>query len=378
MTEEKLIEFLRKCVSDGASDVFFQVGSPPCAKVNGNVLPVDQHVLTEKDLASLVDIMFAVSGKNGESRRTDVLDEVGDDDFSFVAPGVARFRVNVFHQRGALGIVLRTVSFRIPDYQDIHIPEAVMGLMHQQTGMIIVCGPTGSGKSTTLACMIDSVNHSKAAHIVTIEDPIEYYHENDKCLITQREVGIDAKSFDSALRASLRQAPDIILLGEMRDYETIRTAITAAETGHLVLATLHTSDAISTVDRIVDIFPANQQPQIRTQLASVLKAVVAQRLVQTVRGDVMPVFEIMISNLAIRTLIRENQTHQITSILSSNRDTEMVSMDESLMRLYQDGIIADETVLNTCTNYELMSRKLKETPRPQGERRKFDNRGFRR
>ena len=294
------------------------------------------------------------SGGRSEER---VLNE-GDDDFSFAVPGVSRFRANIFRQRGSLAGVIRVVRFELPDADALHLPKEIMDVSRMTKGMVLVTGPAGSGKSTTLACIIDAINESREAHVITLEDPIEYLHRHKKSVVTQREIATDTSSYVTGLRASLRQAPDVILLGEMRDYETISIAMTAAETGHLILSTLHTIGAANTIDRVIDAFPPAQQQQIRTQLSMVLNAVISQQLVPTVDGGVQPVFEIMFLNNAIRNMIRESKIHQIDGIIATSQEEGMISMDNSLIRLFRQGVISRETAVTYSSNGELMERKL--------------------
>ena len=286
-----------------------------------------------------------------------VLNE-GDDDFSFAVPGVSRFRANIFRQRGSLAGVIRVVRFELPDAGALHLPREIVDISRMTKGMVLVTGPAGSGKSTTLACIIDAINEAREAHVITLEDPIEYLHRHKKSVVTQREIATDTGSYVTGLRASLRQAPDVILLGEMRDYETISIAMTAAETGHLILSTLHTIGAANTIDRVIDAFPPAQQQQIRTQLSMVLNAVISQQLVPTVDGGVQPVFEIMFLNNAIRNMIRESKIHQIDGIIATSQEEGMVSMDNSLIRLFRQGTITKETAVTYSSNGELMERKL--------------------
>ena len=283
----------------------------------------------------------------------------GDDDFSFAKAGLARFRVNAFRQRGSLAAVIRIVQFDIPDYRDLQIPEEVMKIAKEQHGMVIISGTAGSGKSTTQACIIDKINQERAAHVITLEDPIEYLHRNNKSLISQREIALDTHDYLSALRACLRQAPDVIQLGEMRDYETIRTAMTAAETGHLLMATLHTRGAVNTIARIIDTFPSQQQEQIRTQLAAVLITVVSQQLVPDVNGKMTPVFEIMHVNSAIKNMIRDNKSYQIDNAIQTSAAEGMISMDQSLITLFQNGKITADTAVEYAVNPDQVARKIK-------------------
>ena len=281
-----------------------------------------------------------------------------DDDFSFAIPGVSRFRASVFRQRGSLAGIIRVVRFELPDAGQLHLPDSIIGVSRLTKGMVLVTGPAGSGKSTTLACIIDEINSTRNAHVITLEDPIEYLHRHKQSVVTQREIVTDTDSYVTGLRASLRQAPDVILLGEMRDYETISIAMTAAETGHLILSTLHTVGAANTIDRVIDAFPPNQQQQIRTQLAMVLDAVISQQLIPTVDGGVQPAFEIMFLNNAIRNMIRESKIHQIDGIIATSQEEGMISMDNSLIKLYRDGVISRENAIAYSSNSELMEKKL--------------------
>ena len=265
----------------------------------------------------------------------------GDDDFSFAIPGVSRFRANVFRQRGSLAAVIRVVRFELPDPGQLKLPDVIMGISKLTRGMVLVTGSAGSGKSTTLACIIDEINKTRNAHVITLEDPIEYLHRHKKSVVTQREV-----------------APDVILLGEMRDHETISIAMTAAETGHLILSTLHTLGAANTIDRVIDAFPPNQQQQIRTQLSMVLDAVICQQLVPTLDGGERPVFEIMFLNNAIRNMIRESKTHQIDGIIATSQEEGMISMDNSLLALYRQNVISKDTAIIYSSNTELMEKKI--------------------
>jgi twitching motility protein PilT len=287
-----------------------------------------------------------------------LLNREGDDDFSFAIQDVSRFRCNAYKQRGTVAAICRIVNFELPDPQRMHIPPMVMELSGQRSGMVLVTGPAGSGKSTTLACMVDQINSTRSAHIVTIEDPIEYLHPHKMCLVSQREVPEDASSFARAVRAALREAPDVVMLGEMRDIETISTAITAAETGHLLFSTLHTLGAAKTIDRVIDAFPAEQQNQVRTQLSMVLKAVVSQRLLQGTDGRLYPVFEVMTVNPAIQNLIREGKTHQIDNAISG-AGSEMLSMDSELARLAREEKITKEMARAYALHPETMERQMR-------------------
>ena len=348
-----LVEILTRAVEQGASDVLLIPGLPAAYKVNG-VITREGDRLFPDVLDRLVAQAYALAG----NRPMDRLDRTGDDDFSFAVPHLSRFRVNALRQRGSLGLVIRVVSFQLPDRTALGIPDNVMAFARYTRGLVLFTGPAGSGKTTTLACLVDAVNSSRNSHIITIEDPIEYLHQHKQSVVTQRELSTDTQSYDVALRAALREAPDIILLGEMRDADTIRAAVTAAETGHLVISTLHTIGASSTIDRIVDSFPPEQQQQIRTQLAMVLEGVVSQQLVPTVDGALAPAFEVMSVNSAIRNMIRESKGHQIDNVISQGAAEGMVTMDQSLLRLVQSGRVSREEALRHSINSEWMQKRL--------------------
>ncbi len=348
-----VLEYLKKAVDEGASDIFFLAGSPATAKIEGRILKIGEERLLPDHTRELIGQIYEVA-----KRDTAYFEKTGDDDFSFAVPGIARFRVNAYRQRGSWAAVIRTVAFHIPDWRDLNIPEEVIKLADVNSGMILVTGTAGSGKSTTQACIIDRINHTKESHIITLEDPIEYLHGHDKSIISQREIAIDTEDYLSALRACLRQAPDVILMGEMRDAETIRTAMTAAETGHLVIATLHTKGAVNTIDRILDSFPSTQQGQIRVQLSMVLHTVVSQQLIPDVNGELIPAYEIMHMDNAIRNMIRDNKNHQINNVISAGSANGMISMDQYLLNMYQKKQITKETVLEYADNPEQLMRRL--------------------
>lgn len=349
----EVLDYLKQAAAAGASDLFLLAGSPAVAKIAGHIHTIGEKPLFVNDLDYLITQVYNHAGRN-----TAAYDTNGDDDFSFAVPGVARFRVNAYRQRGSRAMVIRVVPFDIPSWEALHIPEEVMKLADVSSGMILVTGTAGSGKSATQACIIDRINKTRQAHIITLEDPIEYLHRHNKSIISQREVAVDTKDYLSALRACLRQAPDVILLGEMRDYETISTAMTAAETGHLVIATLHTRGAVNTIDRILDSFPSTQQGQIRVQLSSVLHTVVSQQLLPDTKGGRIPAFEIMHTDNAIRNMIRDNKNHQINNTIASGSAAGMVSMDQYILDLYRRGSIDRATALNCCDAPEQLAKKL--------------------
>jgi len=349
----KLNDILRQVSSQQGSDLFLLPGAPMSMRVSGKLLPIQPDRLAPDDTTALIREIYHLCNRN-----IGALEATGDDDFSFSVPGVGRFRCNAYRQRNSYAAVLRVVSFDLPDPERIHIPDEVLSLQSLRKGLVLVTGPAGSGKSTTLACMIDRINRTRSCHIVTIEDPIEFIHPHRRSIISQRELEQDTRSYASALRAALRQSPDVILVGEMRDYETIQTVITAAETGQLVFSTLHTIGAGKTIDRIVDVFPASQQQQVRTQLSMTLEAVVSQQLVPAAGGGLVPVFEIMIANSAVRNLIRENKTYQIENVLYSGAAQGMRTIDGDLRRLYREGTITRDTALRYASDPDLLSKKL--------------------
>jgi len=349
----QLIDYFNRAVTDQASDLFFVAGSPVCEKLEGHLVSIGEEKLLPPQTKQFITEIYTMA-----DRPMDTLQACGDDDFSFAVSGLARFRVNAYRQRGSLAAVVRVVSFDIPNWRDIRIPPSVMDLADVRHGMILVTGTAGSGKSTTQACIIDRINRTRDCHIITLEDPIEFLHRDQMSIISQREIAVDTVDYLSALRACLRQAPDIILLGEMRDAETIHTAITAAETGHTLIATLHTKGAVNSIDRIIDSFPSNQQAQIRIQLATVLRTVVSQQLLPDIHGNMIPVYEIMHTNSAIRSLIRDSKNHQINNAIATGNSEGMVSMDQSILTLYRAGEITRETALDHADNPEQMLRQL--------------------
>ena len=349
----ELLDYLEQAVAEQASDLFIVAGGPVCEKVEGRLRPISGEKVFPAETERLIMGLYDMADRSMDAYRA-----TGDDDFSFAVPGMARFRVNAYRQRGSLAAVVRLVAFDIPDYRTLRIPEQVMDLADLAHGMVLVTGTAGSGKSTTQACIIDRINRTREAHIITLEDPIEYLHRDRRSIVSQREIAIDTTDYLSALRACLRQAPDVILLGEMRDHETIRTAMTAAETGHLLIATLHTNGAVNTIDRIIDAFPSTQQSQIRVQLSMVLRTVVSQRLLPDVDGELVPAYEIMHMNAAIRSMIRDCKNHQIDNAIAAGGGEGMKSMDQSILELYQAGTITRETALDYADHPEQMLRRL--------------------
>lgn len=347
-------EILQRALDEKVSDVFIVSGFPVSFKKGGSIVPINDTRMTYKDTQAMLETIYDLY----EAGNIQTLLATGDDDFSFSLSGMGRFRCNAYKQRGSLAAVLRVVSFELPNAEDMHIPKVITELYKRQRGLVLVTGPAGSGKTTTLACIIDEINRNCRKHIITIEDPIEYIHSHKQSIVSQRELMLDTAGYSQALRAALRQSPNVILLGEMRDFETIQTVLTAAETGQLVFSSLHTVGAAKTVDRIVDVFPANQQQQIRVQLSMVIQAVVSQQLIPTVDGGLTPAFEIMLANSAIRSLIRDGKVHQMDNVIYSGADEGMITMDADLLRLYKEGIISKENAMFYCTNTEAMARRL--------------------
>ena len=347
-----LIDLLRHTAELRGSDLFLVPGAPATAKVKGEFIPLAEQRLLPADTEELVHEAYQLAHREEAS-----LERNGDDDFSFAVRDLSRFRCSIYHQRGTLAATLRLVAFGLPNPKALGIPEGVLRLSDPRSGLVLVTGPTGSGKSTTLACLVDRINESRGGHIVTIEDPIEHLHHHKKSIVSQREVPTDAPTFARALRGALRQAPDVIMLGEMRDAETIRTAITAAETGHLVFSTLHTIGAAKTVDRMIDSFPPEQQAQIRVQLSMALRAVVSQRLVPKKSGGQIAVFELMLVNPAVQNLIRDGRTHQIDNAIVGG-GASMISMDAELQHLVRAGEITREAALAYAVSADTLAKRV--------------------
>ncbi len=350
---QTLEQLLTRAVELKGSDIFLIPGAQPMCQISGHMVPLDEEVTMPNTVEPLIEGLYTLA-----NRDISHLLGTGDDDFSFAVGGLSRFRVNTYKQRNSLASVIRIIQFGIPDDQELHITDTVMSVADRTKGLVLVTGPAGCGKSTTLACLIDRINQSRGGHIITLEDPIEFLHRNKKSIISQREIGLDTANYVTALRACLRQAPDVILVGEMRDHETIQTAMTAAETGHLVISTLHTVGAANTIDRIIDAFPPVQQQQIRIQLSMVLQAVVSQQLVPSVAGGVVPAFEVMFLNTAIKNMVRESKVHQIDSAISTGAAQGMVRMDSSLERLVKDGQITSENAQRFATNPDTLRQRL--------------------
>lgn len=349
---EELVEILTRAKQIDASDIHLAPASPVMLRVDGELVPQDQFFLKPFAIEKMLEAMLT------EEQERD-LKHNGELDFAYSISGFSRIRVNVFRQRGTYAMALRILSFDIPDPDKIGLPEAVTKLTGKKRGLVLVTGATGSGKSTTLAALIGQIAKTYAKTIITLEDPIEYLHNHGKSIVLQREIGYDSLSYANALRAALRQDPDVILVGEMRDLETISTAITAAETGHLVFSTLHTNSAAATIDRIIDVFPPYQQQQIRVQLAGVLEGVIAQQLlpVQNSKGRVAA-FEVLLANPAIRNLIREGKTFQIPSMMQTSRKEGMKTMDDAIYDLYMSSTISADTAITFALDRVAMAQKV--------------------
>ena len=347
-------ELLKQAVLEGASDIFIVSGLPVSYRLEGVITKKSNEKLMPSETAEYLRQIYELSN----DADFDKLLQKGDDDFSFAIPGFSRFRVNAYKQRGTLSAVIRVITFELPSPKELGIPESVINTGNLSKGLVLVTGPAGTGKSTTLACIIDYINNHHQKHIITLEDPLEFLHRHSQGIVSQREINIDTESYLTALRASLRQSPDVILLGEMRDYETIGVAMTAAETGHLIFSTLHTLGAANTIDRIIDAFPAAEQKQIAMQLSMVLQCVISMQLVPGIHGQQIAAFEIMKVTPAIRNMIRENKIPQIEGSLYASNKEDMISMNNSLLNLYKAGRITKDTALEYSTNPEMLNKKL--------------------
>lgn len=346
-----LKQLISVAVEHGASDIHITPGTPPIIRCNGELLRVGKDKLTPEETVSFAEEIFAIA----DYRLA--FEERGEIDFSFAIENCGRFRVNIYKQRGSIAIAIRLIPMEIPEISSLCLPDSVVKLAYKTRGLVLVTGPTGAGKSTTLAALINKINEERNCHIITLEDPIEYLHKHKTGIVNQREIGIDSKSFANALRAALREDPDVIMIGEMRDQETIATALTAAETGHMVFGTLHTMGASKTIDRIVDSFPQAQQQQVRVQLASVLQSVITQQLISA--GDkLIPAFEVMMVTHGVSNMIREGKTHQIDNLIQTGNRYGMQTMDGTLMGLYKQGKISKEDVLAYCFDPEIMEKML--------------------
>lgn len=345
-----IIELVQYAVENNASDLHLTVGVPPILRINGELKKFNDRILLSNDTEKLVSQVL-------DEKQIKELNEKGQIDTSYSKPGIGRFRVNVYKQRGSYGMAIRVIPLEVPTIDQLGLPPIIKEISRLKRGLILVTGPTGSGKSTTLASMVNLINEENKCHIITLEDPIEYLHRHNKSIVNQREIGTDTNSYSDALRAALRQDPDVILVGEMRDLDTISIALTAAETGHLVLSTLHTIGAAKTIDRIIDVFPPYQQQQIRVQFSSVIQAIISQQLIPKANGEGrVAAVEIMIATPAIRNLIREEKIHQIENSIQTGGKIGMKTMDNSLLELYNKGIITKDSLLSQCVNIEYVRR----------------------
>lgn len=365
-------EILTFAAENEASDVFVVSGGSISVKIFGKLV-IKSDILTPQDTERIVAEVYALAKRDMQK-----VVKTGDDDFAIALPGVSRFRVSAYKQKGSLALTMRLIREGLPSFQKLCIPDTIMQLAKKQKGLVLVTGTTGSGKSTTLACLINAINETRDGHIVTVEDPIEYVHPHKKSVVSQREIEADTETYLTALRACLRQAPDVILVGEMRDYETISVATTAAETGHLVFSTLHTVGAASTIDRIIDVFPASQQNQIRAQISMILQSVISQQLIPTVDGKVTAAFEIMHANTAVRNLIREGKVYQIDNIIATGKNEGMIGMDASIFNLYEKGIITAENAIKYAVASEQMRRRIEGTENAQADTSAINRDGARR
>lgn len=352
--QELRIEILlEEVIRKHASDLHIQVGLPPMLRIDGSLVPISGHdPLVEEQVERL---LFAILDED----QKQILLKDKEFDFSFAFGDLGRFRVNAFHERGNLAGALRLIPNEIKTISELNMPGVVSNFSSYPRGLVLVTGPTGSGKSTTLAALIDQINTDKSHHIITIEDPIEFTHKSKKSVVVQREVHYDTYSFSAALRSSLRQDPDVVLIGEMRDLETISAAITIAETGHLVFATLHTNSAAQSIDRMIDVFPPHQQPQIRAQLANILMAICSQRLVPSIGGGRAVAAEVLIANSAVRNIIREGKTHQLDAVIQTGGDAGMQSMDKTLVGLVQAGTVTYEEARNYAVDISEFDRMIR-------------------
>ena len=349
---KSFFEILDEAINLRASDVHFSAGITPCCRIDGSIVRMSDEILKPESISNIVEKIL-------DEHQVRTFNEKGEVDLAYSVSGLGRFRVNVFRQRGSAAIAVRILNLSIPSPKELGIPDCVVNLTDKRRGLILVTGPTGSGKSTTLASLINIINYRHAHHVITLEDPVEYLHRHNTSIVNQREMGSDSRDYASALRAALREDPDVILVGEMRDLETISTAVTAAETGHLVFSTLHTIGAANTIDRVIDVFPPYQQQQIRTQLADVLEGVISQQLLPKKDGKGrVAALEIMLVNNAIRNNIREAKTFQISSVMQTNRKIGMQTMDDALFDHYAAARISGETALRYAQDRNALGKRI--------------------
>ncbi len=351
--EPKIEQLLEEVIKRDASDLHLQVGVPAMLRVDGGLKPAENP--EKLDEAAVEELVFSIL----DDSQKEILEKDREVDFSFSFGEYGRFRVNAFHEKGTLAAALRLIPTKIRSLEELNMPKAISNFCDYPRGLVLVTGPTGSGKSTTLAAMVDKINRDKAMHILTIEDPIEYQHHSQKSIVVQREVHYDTHSFGAALRSSLREDPDVVLIGEMRDLETISAAITIAETGHLVLATLHTNSAAQSVDRMIDVFPPYQQQQIRVQLAGMLQGICSQRLIPTIGGGRVAAAEILVATPAVRNIIREGKTHQLDAVIQTGAEHGMQSMDKTLIQLVEAGKITFDEAKNFAIDVQELERLMR-------------------
>lgn len=353
ITTPRIENLLEECIRRKASDLHIQYGLPPILRIDGALMPITGTPALNE--AMIQNLIFATL--DADQQKIYLKDK--EFDYSFAFGDIARFRVNAFHERGKMAAAFRLIPNEIRSIEDLGMPPIVETFADFPRGLVLVTGPTGSGKSTTLAALVDKINHTKGVHIITIEDPIEFTHKSDRSVIVQREVHYDTFSFAAALRSVLREDPDVVLIGEMRDLETIQAAITIAETGHLVFATLHTNSAAQSIDRMIDVFPSHQQPQVRSQLANMLQAICAQRLIPAIGGGRVVAAEIMVANSAVRSLIREGKTHQLDTAIQTGADQGMQTMDRTLAKLVQTGVITYDDARDYAVDVNEFNRYVK-------------------
>ncbi len=345
------LELIKSALDKGASDMHLTIGSAPIARVDGKLIKIVEEVISAEEIEGYCKKLL-------DEKQFKILEEKGEIDFAYSAPSVGRFRINAFKQRGSYALAARVVNTKIPMPEELSLPKSLLSMVDKKRGLVLVTGATGSGKTTTLASVIDLINKKHPHHIITLEDPIEYLHTHNKSMINQREVGSDTQSFPQALRGALRQDPDVVLVGEMRDLETISIAVTAAETGHLVMSTLHTIGAANTIDRIIDVFPEGSQQQIRTQLAEVIECIVSQQLIPKIGGGRVAAFEVMVTNSAIRNHIREGKTFQIPSVMQMNAKFGMKTMDDALYELFETGQITREHAIAYAQDRTALTKRI--------------------
>lgn len=351
---ENIQTYLKKAVDDNCSDLFIIAGQAVSVQKGGGMLPLEAQKLTPEESETLIRELYRLANRSEQQLMTEK-----DDDFSLSVAGLARFRVNSYRQRGSHAAVIRIVKFGIPDWRQMNIPEDVIKIAEISRGLVLLTGPAGCGKSTTLACIVDAINRTRSAHIITIENPIEYLHQNRRGVVSQRELEVDTDNSLAALRSSFRQSPRVIVTEEMRDLDTIETLLSAAETGRLVISTMYTMGAVGTIDRIIDSFPPSRQPMIRVQLSQVLQTVISQQLLPSTDGGQVPAFEVMHLNNAVRSMIREGRTSQIDAVLQGLSVDGMIGMDESLLRLCKNGQITKETALYAAVNADRLQKKIR-------------------